>query len=170
MARGDITPATPLAEVLPSRVRRRRWGTWSARSAVAFPQLRLPGPLAVAVGVVTVLICLGLAWGLYKAELPWYVAWPLALLWWLPVALIVAAVEKLASPLAVLFPRNVHTVGDLAHAVVRSGVPRHPTAAKDCSLVTPEVVWNRVAHVIAREANIKRELITPEATFRDLEF
>ncbi|MCE5241295.1 acyl carrier protein, partial [bacterium] len=116
LRRRDITPATPLAEALPAWARRRRWGTWSESAGVALPQLQLPRPLAIAVGLATLLICLGLAWSLYQADIAWYVAWPLVVVWWLPVVLVVAAVQKLASPLAVLFPTGVRTVGDLAPA------------------------------------------------------
>lgn len=172
--RREITPDTRLDEILPELSRAHLWRTWTSRSEVRLPRLRLHEPLHTAWLAATLVAAVATAWGVFwmlslvgvtRAD----TALPFLVVGWIPVVLVWVLLTRLGSRWATVFPGAVQTVGDLTRMLVERGTRPFTRGRESHGTVSRSTVWNRVVEVIVRDTNVKRELITPEATFRDLQ-
>jgi hypothetical protein len=155
--RRQIKPATPLEVVLPKDTRRDKWLRIQDATRLKLPDLQYTGWSVMTLLAVGVALTLGP--GLY-----WRAgAGMLALLFIL--GLVAGGfLIKISPQLAVVFPHDEATVGDLARDLLALN---HGQLVAAVGSWSRDEVWETLCRVIVIQTGVEREKIRPEAGIVD---
>lgn len=151
--RRKIKPSTPLEAILPPSSRRKAWQDIQAATKLKLPDLE--HSTSTTMTLLTIGIAAAIAPGLY-ARIGFV---GLVVLFF--IGLVLGALLMKCSPsLAVEFPNNDATVGDLARDVL---AVNHARLVEEVGGWNNKDVWDSLCRVIVIETSVAPEQITPEA-------
>ncbi|MCA9117823.1 MAG: hypothetical protein KDA79_22285 [Planctomycetaceae bacterium] len=151
-----VRPQTELGQLLPPAGRRQLWDRIRQKFGSVVPELKRPGvitTLATVAGSAVVLIFM-LGAGSFAGAC---VALMLAGMF------IGVMLHGATQPLAVCFPKDCRTVGDVVRLVRPELRPGRPP--ESWSQQNPEDVWNELVEIVSEQVNIPAAEIRPESRF-----
>ena len=158
ISRREIAPSLDLETLLPKRGRRRKWQLLQRAAPVEIPDLQFPrSVLTFIAGIGTLLagVLLGASLFNRKISSESLVVWGL-----IGIVIVMSILVKLCTPLAVAFPNQAVTVGDLARGALSRN---YRQLAASIGGYNEADTWEALRGLIVDQIGVEKDKVTPEA-------
>jgi hypothetical protein len=160
IGRRGITPSLALEKILPRQDRRQKWRRIQSAACVEIPDLKRPTWVLVSLATFGLLLSIALIPAMYILSRR---VGPYSIVLLLPVGILIFVIVlslKFSRPLAIAFPHNAVTVGDLAKDVLARN---HAQLAAAVGGWNKTEVWESLCRVIVNQTGVAREKVREEA-------